>query len=122
MLAPWLTFFLNEVAALQESPDKAAYLRMRQGITQCSQGVALREMVRRLKLKEDESLTSIIRASFEEVSAASMARISSIAAASAGMMKCLLCTAQLSDSFASAMSQQGSKALWLECNWAPSGL
>ena len=107
MLTPWLTFFINEVAAHQESSDKAAYLRLRQGVTQCAQGVAMREMVRRLKLKEDESLSSIIRTSFGEVSTASMARISSIAAACAGMMKCLLCTSQLSDSFAGSMAQQG---------------
>ena len=107
VLAPWLTFFINEVAALHASPDKECYLRLRQGVTQCAQNISMRELVRRLKLREDESLASIIRTAFEEVSTSSMARISAVAAACTGMLKCLLCTSQLSDSFAGSMAQQG---------------
>ena len=74
------------------------------------------ELVRRLRLHDDESLEAIISGAFQEVSSAAVARLSAVSASCTAMLRSLLCGAQLADNFSSLIAQRGlaevSPMLW----------
>ena len=97
MLPPWAVYFINELSALQPSEHRDAYLRLRQRLAHAAQHTSMREMVRRLRLRDDESLETIVTTAFQEVTSAAMARLSAVSASCTSMLRSLLCGAQLAD-------------------------
>ncbi|CAE7938632.1 PAD1, partial [Symbiodinium sp. KB8] len=72
LLPPWIVFYLNELSALHTSANKDAYLRLRHAVGFSCAGVSLGELVRRLKLKTDEDISTIISEAFAEVAASGL--------------------------------------------------